>query len=146
MKNLFSTANDHAIALARLVLGIIFFMHGAQKTLAWFGGFGFHATMHFFTATMGIPAAFAILAIAAEFLGGIGLIVGFLSRIAALGIAVDMLVAVGLVHLRNGIFMNWYGNQKGEGYEYHLLAITICIVIMVKGGGALSVDRALTKS
>jgi len=95
---------------------------------------------------MGIPAAFAILDIAAEFLGGIGLIVGFLSRIAALGIAVDMLVAIGLVHLRNGIFMNWYGNQKGEGYEYHLLAITICIVIMVKGGGALSVDRALAKS
>ena len=146
MKNLFSTANDHAIALARLVLGVIFFMHGAQKTLAWFGGYGFHATMHVFTTNLGIPAAFAILAIAAEFLGGIGLIVGFLSRIAALGIAVDMLVAIGMVHLRNGVFMNWYGTQKGEGYEYHLLTIAFCIVIMVKGAGALSVDRALTKN
>jgi len=146
MKNLFSTANDHTVALARLVLGVIFFMHGAQKALAWFGGIGFHATMHFFTSTMGIPAPFALLAISAEFLGGIALIVGFLSRIAALAIAVDMLVAVSMVHLRNGLFMNWYGNQKGEGYEYHLLAIAICILIMVKGAGALSVDRALTKS
>lgn len=146
MKNLLSTANDHTIALARLVLGVIFFMHGAQKTLAWFGGYGFHTTMHFFTVTVGIPSAFAILAIAAEFLGGIGLIVGFLSRIAAFGIAIDMLAAVAMIHLRNGIFMNWYGNQKGEGYEYHLLAITICIVIMVKGGGALSVDRVLARN
>jgi putative oxidoreductase len=145
MKNLFSTANDHTIALVRLVLGIVFFMHGAQKTLAWFGGYGFHATMHVFTQ-MGIPAVFAFLAISAEFLGGIGLIVGFLSRIAAFGISVNMLVAICLVHIHNGVFMNWYGGQKGEGYEYHLLAIAICILIMVKGAGALSVDRALTKS
>jgi putative oxidoreductase len=146
MTKLFSTANDHAIALARLVLGIVFFMHGAQKTLAWFGGYGYHATMHFLTTTVGVPAVFAVLVIAAEFLGGIGLILGFLSRIAALGIAIDMLVAVAMVHLRNGVFMNWYGTQKGEGYEYHLFAIAICILIMVKGAGALSVDRALTKS
>ncbi|HZD50429.1 MAG TPA: DoxX family protein [Silvibacterium sp.] len=145
MNRLIATANDHTIALVRLVIGVIFFMHGAQKTLAWFGGYGFHATMHFFTTQMGIPAAVAVLPIAAEFLGGIGLIVGFLSRIAAFGIAADMFVAVCLVHLRNGLFMNWYGNQKGEGYEYHLLAIAICILIMVKGAGALSVDRALTK-
>lgn len=145
MNKLFSTANDHAIALARLVLGIVFFMHGSQKALAWFGGYGFHTTIRFFHATWGIPAGFTMLAIAAEFLGGIGLILGFLSRIAALGIAIDMLVAVALVHLRYGVFMNWFGNQKGEGYEYHLLAIAICIVIMVKGAGALSVDRALTK-
>ena len=145
MKSLFNTSNDHTLALCRLVLGIIFFMHGAQKTLAWFGGYGFHSTMNFFTTQMGIPTAFALLAIAAEFLGGIGLIVGFLSRIAALGIAVNMLVAIFMVHAHNGVFMNWYGNQKGEGYEYHLLAIAICILIMVKGAGALSVDRALTK-
>jgi len=146
MNKLFSTANDHTIALVRLVIGVVFFMHGAQKMLAWFGGYGFHATMRFFTVQMGIPAVFAILAIAAEFFGGIGLIVGFLTRIAAFSIAVDMLVAVLLVHARNGIFMNWYGNQKGEGYEYHLLAIAICVLLMVKGAGALSVDRALTKA
>jgi putative oxidoreductase len=146
MKHLFSTANDHTIALVRLVLGIVFFMHGAQETLAWFGGYGFHSTMNYFTAHMGIPAVFAFLAISAEFLGGIGLIVGFLSRIAAFGIAVDMLVAVILVHARNGIFMNWHGTQKGEGYEYHLFTIALCVLIMVKGAGALSVDRVLTKA
>jgi len=146
MNKLFSTANDNTIALVRLIIGVIFFMHGAQKTLAWFGGYGFHATMLFFTTQMHIPAVFALLAIAAEFLGGIGLIVGFLTRIAAFGVAVDMLVAVILVHARNGVFMNWTGNQKGEGYEYHLLAIAICILLMVKGAGALSVDRALTKA
>ncbi len=146
MNKLFSTANDHTIALVRLVIGVIFFMHGAQKALGWFGGFGFHATMNYFTTQMGIPAVFAFLVIAAEFFGGIGLIVGFFTRIAALGVAVDMLVAVILVHARNGVFMNWTGNQKGEGYEYHLLAIAICILLMVKGAGALSVDRALTKA
>ena len=88
--------------------------------------------MHFFTVDMGIPAVFALLAITAEFFGGIGLIVGFLSRIAAFGIAVDMLVAVCLVHVHYGVFMNWYGNQKGEGYEYHLLAISLCILIWSK--------------
>jgi putative oxidoreductase len=146
MNKLISTANDHAVALVRLVIGVIFFMHGAQKALGWFGGYGFHGTMNFFTTQMGLPAVFAFLVIVAEFCGGIGLIVGFLSRIAALGIAVDMFFAVILVHGRNGIFMNWAGNQKGEGYEYHLLAIAICILIMVKGAGALSVDRALTKA
>lgn len=146
MNKLFSTANDHTIALVRLVIGVIFFMHGAQKALGWFGGFGFHATMNYFTTQMGIPAVFAFLVIAAEFFGGIGLIVGFFTRIAALGVVVDMLAAVILVHARNGVFMNWTGNQKGEGYEYHLLAIAICILLMVKGAGALSVDRALTKA
>jgi putative oxidoreductase len=82
----------------------------------------------------------------AEFLGGMGLIIGFLSRIAAFGIAVNMLVAILTVHMPNGIFMNWAGTQKGEGYEFHLLAIALCILIMVKGAGALSVDRALTKA
>src|SRR5271169_6109242 len=109
MKNLIATTNDHTVALARLVLGVVFFMHGAQKALAWFGGYGFHSTMHFLTG-MGIPTLFALLAIAAEFLGGIGLIVGFLSRVAAFGIAVNMLVAILIVHIHNGIFMNWYGH------------------------------------
>jgi len=93
---------------------------------------------------MHIPAPFAFLAIMAEFLGGIGLIVGFLARVAAFGIAMNMIVAVVMVHFANGPFMNWLGNQKGEGYEYHLLAIVIAVTIMVRGAGALSVDRALT--
>jgi putative oxidoreductase len=144
MKRLLATSNDGVLTLMRLVLGIVFFLHGAQKVLGWFGGFGFSGTMHAFTGMMHIPAPFAFLAILAEFLGGIGLIVGLLARVAAFGIAMNMVVAVAMVHLANGPFMNWYGNQKGEGYEYHLLAIVIALTSMVRGAGAFSVDRALT--
>jgi putative oxidoreductase len=146
MKRLFATSNEGTLALLRIVLGVLFFAHGAQVTLGWFGGYGFHGTMQYFTQTMGIPAVFAFLAIMAQFLGGIGLIVGFLSRIAAFGIAADMVVAVIKVHMAYGLFMNWSGKQKGEGFEYHLLVIAITIVIMVKGAGALSIDRAMAKA
>lgn len=146
MKRLFATSNECTLAQLRIVLGVLFFAHGAQVTLGWFGGYGFHGTMQYFTQTMGIPAVFAFLAIMAQFLGGIGLIVGFLSRIAAFGIAADMVVAVIKVHMAYGLFMNWSGTQKGEGFEYHLLVIAITIVIMVKGAGALSIDRALAKA
>jgi putative oxidoreductase len=128
-----------------LALGVVFFAHGAQKALGWFGGYGFSATMGFFTQQMHIPAAFAFLAICAEFLGGIGLLIGFLGRVAAFGIACDMVVAVWMVHRHFGLFANWSGLQKGEGYEYHVLAIAITLAIMIKGSGALSVDRALSK-
>lgn len=143
---LIKTNDDAALAILRLVLGIVFFAHGAQKVLGWFGGSGFAATMGFFTAKMGIPAPLAALAIAAEFLGGLGLILGLLSRVAAFGIAVNMLVAILLVHAPHGLFMNWYGNQKGEGIEYHLLAIAIAIAVMLKGAGAASVDLAIYRS
>ena len=136
-------SHNFALAIPRIVLGIVFFAHGAQKMLGWFGGYGFSGTMGFFTHGMGIPVAFAFLAICAEFLGGLGLIVGFLSRIAAFGIFCNMLVAVMLVHRHVGFFMNWAGNQKGEGFEYHLLALAIALAIMVAGGGALSIDGAL---
>ena len=112
--------------------------------LGWFGGYGFTGTMGFFTHQMGIPAFFAFLAICAEFFGGMGLIVGLLGRIAAFGIMCNMLVAIAVVHVHNGFFMNWSGNQKGEGFEYHLLAIAMLLVILIKGSGALSVDRFLT--
>ena len=146
MKQLLATTNDTTLAICRLVLGIVFFIHGAQFTLGWFGGYGFAGTMHFFTAQLGIPAIFAALAILAQFLGGLGLIVGLLGRIAAFGIAITMLVAVIKVHLAVGFFMNWYGMQKGEGYEYHLLVLALCLLIMVKGSGALSVDSVLSKT
>ena len=144
-KKLFQTADDKVLTLIRLVLGVIFFAHGAQKMLGWFGGYGFKGTMGFFTHQMGIPAPIAFLAICAEFFGGLGLIVGFLGRIAAFGIICNMLVAVAMVHAQNGLFMNWAGNQKGEGFEYHLLAIAIGLVILIKGSGALSVDQFLSE-
>jgi putative oxidoreductase len=102
--------------------------------------------MAFFTQTMHIPAPFAFLAICAEFLGGIGLLLGALGRIAAFGIACNMVVAVLMVHRHVGFFMNWSGQQKGEGFEFHLLAIAIAVVLMTKGSGAFSVDRALTRA
>jgi putative oxidoreductase len=142
-RKLVSTSNDFTLTIVRLVLGVTFFMHGAQKMLGWFGGYGFHATMGFFTQQMGIPAPLAFLAICAEFFGGLGLLVGLLSRIAALGIIVNMLVAIVTVHHVNGFFMNWTGQQKGEGFEYHLLAIALAIVVLVKGSGAISIDRAI---
>ena len=142
MRKLLSTPNDIILTIVRLVFGIVFFAHGAQKALGWFGGYGYSGTMGFFTQ-MHIPWIFGNLAIAAEFLGGIGLIVGALTRVAAFGISMNMLVAVWMVHLSNGFFMNWTGQQKGEGFEYHLLALTIALILMVRGGGAFSVDRAL---
>lgn len=145
VNKIFATRNDFALAIARLILGIVFFAHGAQLVLGWFGGQTFPNSMNMFVHAMHIPPLFAALAILSEFLGGIGLIVGFLSRIAAFGIAVDMLVAIFKVHIHVGFFMNWYGNQKGEGYEYHLLVLALCLLFMVKGSGALSLDRLLTR-
>ncbi len=145
MKQLFATSNDFTLTIIRLVLGIVFFIHGAQIGLGWFGGFGWHGTMQFFTTQLGIPAFFAALAILAQLLGGIGLIVGLLSRIAAFGIGIDMLVAIFKVHLHVGFFMNWYGMQKGEGYEYHLLALALCFLVLVKGAGAISLDRLIAR-
>src|SRR4030095_17016647 len=144
MYRLLRTANDRTITMLRLVLGIVFFAHGAQKMLGWFGGPGFSATMQTF-GQMGVPSLLAFLAIAAEFFGGVGLLLGFLGRIAALGIIINMLVAIAAVHLPNGFFMNWTGTQQGEGFEYHLLAIAIALAVFIKGSGALSVDRALTQ-
>lgn len=139
------TNNSLAPLLARLTLGIVMFPHGAQKALGWFGGYGFSGTMNFFTQSMHIPAPLAFLAITAEFAGSIGLIVGCLSRIAAFGIATNMVVAILTVHAANGFFMNWYGTQKGEGFEYHLLAIGLALIVMVYGAGAVSLDALISK-
>ncbi|MBS1765861.1 MAG: DoxX family protein [Acidobacteria bacterium] len=140
------TTDDHAILILRLTLGVVFFAHGAQKMLGWFGGYGFHGTMGFFTGAMHIPAAFAFLAIAAEFFGALGLITGLLGRVAAFGIFCVMLVAVVMVHGHVGFFMNWNGiTPPAEGYEYHLLAMAMALAIMIKGSGAFSLDRMIAK-
>lgn len=142
-EKLVGTRGDFTLTVMRLVLGIVFLAHGCQKMLGWFGGYGFSGTMNFFTQDMHVPAVFAFLAIAAEFFGGLGLVLGVLTRVAAFGIAVNMLVAILMVHSPNGLFMNWSGQQKGEGYEYHLLVLAMTIAIMVSGAGALSVDHML---
>jgi putative oxidoreductase len=145
IKILFQTGNDKATLILRVILGVVFFPHGMQKLFGWFGGSGFSGTMNMFTADMGVPSMFAFLAIMAEGLGSLGLLSGLLTRVAAFGITVNMIVAVAMVHWRNGFFMNWFGNQKGEGFEYHLLVIAIGIALMIRGGGALSIDKVIAE-
>jgi putative oxidoreductase len=145
IKKLFHTNDDVALLVLRLLLGMVFFPHGMQKLVGWFGGYGFSGTMGFFTGKLGIPEIFAFLAIMAEGLGSLGLITGLLTRVAAFGIAVNMAVAVYLLHFQNGFFMNWFGAQKGEGYEFHILVIAIAIVLMMRGGGRWSIDGVITE-
>jgi putative oxidoreductase len=142
---LFKTNDSTAPLIARVILGLVIFPHGAQKMLGWFGGYGFSGTMNSFTSTMHIPAVFAFLAILAEFAGSLCLIAGLLSRVAALGIASVMTVAVLMVHGQYGFFMDWSRNQKGEGFEYHLLAIALALIVLIYGGGKASLDSLIAK-
>jgi putative oxidoreductase len=144
-RRLIATSSSAPLLVARLGLAIVFLPHGLQKVSTLFGGHGFMGTMGFFE-DQGIPSAFAFLAIVAEFLGSLGLITGFLTRIAAFGIFCNMMVAMLMVHMPNGFFMNWSGQQAGEGVEFHILAITLSIVLMIAGAGLFSVDRAFYKS
>ncbi len=144
LQRLTNTANDLVLAFARLVLGIVFFAHGAQKMLGWFGGYGFSNTMSAFTQG-GMPTPLAFFMIFVEFFGGLSLLLGLLSRLAGLGITALMVGAIAMVHGRFGFFMNWMGQQKGEGFEFHLLAIALAVLILVRGAGAFSVDRLLAR-
>lgn len=142
MKALLRTEDSWSLLLVRLALGLVMLPHGLQKTLGLFGGAGFGGTMGMFTS-QGMPALLAFLVILAESAGSLGLIVGFLTRVAALGIASVMLGAIGMVHWQNGFFMNWFGQQGGEGFEYHVLALGMALALLVGGGGKASVDRAI---
>ena len=137
-----STNDDSSTIFLRFALGMVMFPHGAQKLLGWYGGGGFSATVDGFSS-MSVPAVLAVLVILAESLGALGLIFGFLTRLGAIGIATVMIGAVSMAHWQNGFFMNWGGNQTGEGFEYHLLALGLALALAVRGGGRWSVDRAL---
>ena len=142
LQKLIATTKDIIPLILRLTLGAVIFPHGAQKVLGWFGGGGFKATLEGMTG-MGLPAAIVVMVMIAEFLGSLGLIFGFLTRLSALGVISVMLGAIFTVHQQYGFFMNWMGKQAGEGFEYHLLAIGIAVALLVRGGGAFSIDRAL---
>jgi putative oxidoreductase len=147
MKNLkwfFQTSDETSLLIMRVALGIVMLPHGMQKALGAFGGYGFSGTVNFFVS-QGIPAPIAALVIAGEFLGAMGLIVGLGTRLAALGIAIIMTTAALTVHLPNGFFMNWFGNQKGEGIEYFILAVGLAVALVIKGAGKFSLDRVLAK-
>lgn len=139
-----SAGNSLSAAILRLALGVMILPHGLQKTLGWFGGYGFNGTMGFLTGTVGAPWLFAFLAILAESVGGFMLILGLGTRLAALGVGSVMLVAA-LQHRANGFFMNWAGNQKGEGFEFHLLALGIAAALVILGGGKFSLDALIRR-
>ena len=143
IQKLLATNDDALQLILRLTLGIVIFPHGAQKLLGWFGGGGFSATMQGMTS-MGLPVVIVFLVIVAESFGALGLIAGFLTRFSAFGISMVMLGAIFTVHAKVGFFMNWFGQQQGEGYEFHLLVLGIALVLMLRGGGKLSVDGALS--
>jgi len=142
LRRLMQTEEDAGMLLVRLALGVVIFPHGAQKLLGWFGGHGFAATMQGLGQML--PAAIVVLVIVIEFFGALGLILGLLGRVAALGVLAVMLGAIFTVHLPNGFFMNWSGQQAGEGYEYHIMAGAMALAILIKGSGSLSVDRAMS--
>lgn len=142
MQSLIVTHAGLTATVLRLALGFMILPHGAQKLLGWFGGHGPKGTLAYFRDQLGIPTVFGALAIAAEFFGGLGLVLGALGRVAAFGVGVTLLVA-SLQHRRNGFFMNWSGRQNGEGWEFHVLALAIAAAVIVLGSGAWSVDAAI---
>ncbi len=142
--DLLSTDSDWIQTAVRVILGVIFFAHGAQKLLGWFGGPGLSVSLRGMRESLGVPAPLALLVIATEFLGGLALVAGLFSRIAAVGIGITMLCAIPLAHGRYGLFLNWFGDRKGDGYEYHLLAIALAAVVVARGSGAVSLDRLLS--
>ena len=146
MKYLFQTDDKFSYWVPRVILGCVFLPHGAQKLFGWFGGFGFTNTMTYFTQTAGLPWIIAFLIIMGESLGSLGLILGFFTRLSALGLICIMVGAIITVHIPNGFFMNWFGKQAGEGFEYHLLVIGMSIPLLISGGGKYSVYLLINKN
>lgn len=146
MRKLFETDEAWSGLILRVMLGVVMFPHGAQKLLGWYGGFGFAGTLGFFTEQMHLSWLVALLVIIGESFGSLGLLVGFLTRFSAASIGVIMLGAISLVHWPNGFFMNWFGKQAGEGFEYHLLVIAICAALIITGAGKWSVDSVIAKN
>ncbi|CAN5200381.1 DoxX family protein [soil metagenome] len=142
-KLIFKTNNDWTGVITRLTLGLILLPHGAQKALGLFGGYGFNGTMGFFTGTMHLPWLIGFLVIIIEFVGSIAIVAGATTRIWS---ALTIILMIGIIftsHIQNGFFMNWLGNQKGEGFEYHLLVIGLALATFVNGSGKYSLDEII---
>ncbi len=136
------TDNDYTGLIIRLTLGIVMFPHGAQKILGWYGGPGFQAELGHLQE-MGIPWLVAVMVILIEFFGAISLIIGLVSRLWAIAFGGLFIGIIFMEHFQYGFFMNWFGNQEGEGYEYHLLVIGLCLALWVQGSGRFSIDSFL---
>lgn len=145
LQKIIETNYNKAATILRVILGLVLFPHGAQKLLGWFGGFGFTGTMNYFTGALHLPWIIALLVILIEFFGALMLITGTATRLAALLIIINFIGVILTAHLANGFFINWLGNQKGEGYEYHLLIIGMAASLLISGAGAVSVDRLMCK-
>ena len=146
MDRVIDTPADLGAAIARVALALVIFPHGAQHALGWFGGYGFAGTHAWMTKTLGFPAPLAALAITTELLAPLALVLGAGGRIAALGVVGIMLGAIS-THVPNGFFMNWFGTLAAgqEGFEYHLLVLALCAVVLTTGSGRLSLDRIITR-
>ncbi len=140
------TEGGASLLLLRVTLAGVLFPHGAQHLFGWFGGYGFAGTHEWMTTTLGVPGAIATLAILVEFFAPLALAVGLGGRIASLGLAGFMTVAAA-THVQNGFFMNWTGQLPAgaEGFEFHLLAIAMALAIVLRGSGAVSLDRVLQR-
>ncbi|TJY35971.1 DoxX family protein [Pontimicrobium aquaticum] len=145
VKTLLATHPNIGFSIARLTLGLVIFPHGAQKLLGLFGGYGYTATMESFTTQMSLPSIIAFSIIMIEFFGSISLILGFFSRFWALSLTGMFMGIIYTTQLEHGFFMNWFGNQAGEGYEYSLLIIGLAITILVNGSGKWSIDNLISK-
>lgn len=142
---IFNTHNDYTGLIIRLTIGIVIFPHGAQAMLGWFGGFGFVSTLEHLEQT-GLPSLVAVMVILIEFLGAILLIVGFASRLSAIAMGGLFIGIILKEHLPYGFFMNWFGDKEGEGFEYHLLMLGLCLALFIQGSGKYSLDSLISKT
>lgn len=145
MKDLLQNKTDVAALILRLTTGVVIFAHGAQKLFGWFGGFGFEATMQYFTGTAGLPYAIGVLVIAGESIGMVALALGLLTRFTAISLIVIMTGAFVIDHSHHGFFMDWFGQKSGEGFEYDILVIGSALGIVSLGPGAFSADAWIGK-
>ncbi len=145
MKSFFSTNASWPLLIVRLGVGGVLLPHGFQKLLGWFGGFGWSATLSFFSSALHVPVPIAVLVILGESLGSVAMLLGLMTRFVAFGYLLIMIGAIAMVHWPNGFFMNWFGKQAGEGFEYHLLVISMAAALLVGGGGKWSVDAIIAR-
>ena len=144
MKKVLTTNSENWTSLiARLALGATVFAHGAQKLFGWFGGYGFKASMGFLTGQANLPYFIALLVILIESIAALLLVAGLFTRVAATGIFGLFAIIMVKFHSTNGFYMNWNGDQKGEGIEYFVILLGVALTLIIAGGGKASLDAAL---
>lgn len=131
--------------ILRIIFAIVLWPHGAQKLLGWFGGYGFTPTMHHLTTEAGLPSLIAFLVIFLEFFGSLFILLGLFTRPVAIAQIILFIGMIVTAHVQFGFFMNWFGAQKGEGFEYHLLAMGLLVSLIITGAGKASLDGGIGK-